>query len=114
MFAPAVARRGLVALMNAVPASAAARFDTFARSARVLRRLDAEGRKAEHCGLNRWGERGKMFKVEGDARVTRVGAFLRRYSLDELPQLINVLRGQIALIAWTPPVLFGRGHEHSL
>jgi len=65
MLARAVTRRGFAALMGAVPASAAARFDTSARWACVLRPLDAEGRKAEHDGLNRWGERGKMFKVEG-------------------------------------------------
>jgi hypothetical protein len=66
MLARSVTIRGFVTVMDAAPASAAARFDTFAR---VLRPLHAEGRKAEHGGPSRWGERGKMFKVEGIVRA---------------------------------------------
>ena len=63
---------------------------------------DAEARRGEISGLDEGN--GVLFKVRNDPRITRVGALIRRYSLDELPQLLNVLAGQMSLIGPRPPL----------
>jgi len=67
---------------------------------------DAEERKGEVEHLNRHRENGpKMFKVTDDPRITPFGNFLRRWSLDELPQLFNVMRGEMSLVGPRPLIL---------
>lgn len=63
---------------------------------------DAEARRMEMAAMNEMEGSGPLFKMRNDPRVTRVGRFLRRSSLDELPQLFNVVTGEMSLVGPRP------------
>lgn len=64
--------------------------------------VDAEARKTELLKHNEMG--GPVFKMKQDPRITRIGRFIRKTSIDELPQLFNVIKGDMSLVGPRPPL----------
>ena len=48
---------------------------------------------------------GPVFKIKGDPRITKVGKFIRKYSIDELPQLLNIVKGDMSIVGPRPPLV---------
>ena len=83
------------------------RQDRMGRGGRVFRMIklrlmhvNAEELRQDLADLNEYS--GPMFKMKSDPRVTRVGRFIRKYSLDEVPQILNVVRGEMSLVGPRP------------
>lgn len=65
--------------------------------------IDAESKKKELLEQNEVSD-GVIFKMKNDPRITKVGKFIRRFSIDELPQLFNILKGDMTLVGPRPPL----------
>ena len=66
--------------------------------------VDADAVKTRLEAQNQHGSAGVTFKMKDDPRITRVGKWIRKLSIDEFPQFVNVLRGEMSLVGPRPPV----------
>lgn len=66
--------------------------------------VDAEDRLAALKEFNEADEGGKAFKMTDDPRITKIGKFIRKTSIDELPQLVNILKGDMSFVGPRPPL----------
>ncbi len=64
--------------------------------------VNAEGLKAKLMAQNE--QAGPVFKMKRDPRITTIGRFIRKFSIDELPQLVNILRGEMSIVGPRPPI----------
>jgi lipopolysaccharide/colanic/teichoic acid biosynthesis glycosyltransferase len=64
--------------------------------------VDAEALQEKLLAQNE--QTGPVFKMRSDPRITKIGRFIRKYSIDELPQLVNILRGDMTIVGPRPPL----------
>jgi exopolysaccharide biosynthesis polyprenyl glycosylphosphotransferase len=76
--------------------------DTQAFQCLKFRSMTVDAERLEAGLRDAAGHSGALWKMEKDPRITRIGAFIRRYSIDELPQLLNVVRGEMSLVGPRP------------